>query len=122
MNDSVLKNPDAPEGSRVALFEKHGAAIENTILGVEPGVTYRLILEAAGREDGGAAMQVTLGGEPLRFNSSESFTPPLGEFQTFTSEAFQASAETLLLHIHSIGEGHTFLDDLRFEFIAEANR
>ncbi len=121
-NGSPFAAPSAPEGSQVAVLQNSGASLETTIHGFEPGVTYRLHFEAAGRNDGGGAakLQFSLGGKPLHFESLETMHPPIGNFQTYTSTEFQASAPSLPLRIHSTSQGTTFLDDIRFEFIAES--
>lgn len=118
-NLSNFRPPTAPEGSQAAILQ-NGSSIETTVTGFEPGVTYRLQLEAAGRTGGAAALRVTLGGMPLIFHDSETLIPSVGSYQSFTSADFQATSDTLPLHIHSTSEGSTFLDDLRFEFVAEA--
>jgi hypothetical protein len=121
-NGSPFAAPSAPEGSQAAVLQDSGAVIETTIHGFEPGVTYRLHLEAAGRNDGGGAakLQFSLGEKSLLFANSEILHPPIGNFQTFTSPDFKTTEESLTLHIHSTSQGTTFLDDLRFEFVAEA--
>jgi len=109
-----------PEGSQAAVLQNHGAAIETTLHGFEPGARYRLRFTAAGRNGGAATMHVLLGGVPLRFNDSESVTPAKRSYQPYASEGFHATADNLTLRIHSTSAGSTFLDDLHFEFIAEA--
>lgn len=118
-NLSNFRPPTAPEGSQAAILQ-NGSSIETTVTGFEPGVTYRLHLEAAGRTGGAAALRVILGGKPLIFHDSETLIPAVGSHQSFTSADFQATSDTLPLHIHSTSEGASFLDDLRFEFVAEA--
>lgn len=119
-NRSGFTPPPAPEGSQAAVLQDQDSVIETIVTGFEPGVTYRLHLEAAGRTSGAAALRATLGGKPLIFQGSETLIPSVGNYQSFTSADFQAASDTLPLLIHSTSEGSTFLDDLRFEFVAEA--
>jgi hypothetical protein len=119
-NGSDFQPATAPEGSQAAILQNN-AAIETTIHGFEPGVTYSLSLEAAGRKGGTAPFQVLLDGKTLVFNGSDHIAPPSLSYQTFTSEEFSVSRTSQRLRISSTGEGTTFLDDLRFNFVAEAS-
>lgn len=119
-NGSAFNAPPAPEGSQAAVLQNQGAAMETTIVGFEPGVTYRLHFEASGRHGGTAELQFILGGKPLRFHDSDALSPSIGRYQSFTSDEFQATDDNLPLRIHSTSEGATFFDDLHFEFVAEA--
>lgn len=119
-NRSAFEPPPAAEGSQAAILQIGDSGIETIVKGFEPGVTYRLRLEAAGRTGGASALRVTLGGMPLRFQDSESLLPSVGNYQSFASADFQAASDTLPLLLHASGAGTTFLDDLRFEFVSEA--
>lgn len=119
-NGSEFASPPAPEGSQAAVLQNDGATMKTTLVGFEPGVTYRLHLEAAARDSGASEIKITLGESPLRFQHSDSLLPSSPTYQTFTSDEFQVTATTLPLLIQSTSEGTTFLDDLRLEFVAEA--
>lgn len=118
-NRSNFTPPTAPEGSQAAVLQ-NGSSIETTVTGFEPGVTYRLRLEAAGRTGGAAALRITLGGMPLRFHDSETLIPSTDKYQSFTSADFQAPSVTLPLLFSSASEGGSFIDDIRFDFVKEA--
>ena len=80
-----------------------------------------MLHHAAGRQEGSAQIKITLDGNPLRFRDAESLHPEGLKFQAFVSDDFQASTESSKLRIESTTAGTTFLDDLHFEFIAEAS-
>ncbi len=119
-NGSAFATPPVPEGSQAAVIQGLGASMENAFHGFEPGVTYRLHLQAAGRQEGSAELRITLDGTPLRFRNTESLHPTGRKFQSFTSEDFQSPTDSSKLRIESTTVGTTFLDDIHFEFVAEA--
>ncbi len=119
-NGSAFSAPLAPEGSQTAVFQNTNASIETTLHGFEKGVSYCLHLNAAGRDGGAAKLKISLNGLPLRFNDSEIITPLIGKYQLFSSDTFQADGGSLTLKIESLSEGSSFIDDLHFEFVTDA--
>ncbi len=119
-NASAFASAQAPEGSQSAVIQNTGAGMETTLHGFEPGVSYRLQLSAAGRDGGAATFKISLNNQPVRFNDSDTLTPDIGKYQSFSSDTFQTQGGSLSLEIESISEGSSFIDDLHFEFVAEA--
>ncbi len=119
-NASAFASAQAPEGSQSAVIQNTGAGMETTLHGFEPGVRYRLHLSAAGRDGGAATFKIILNNQPVRFNDSDTLTPDIGKYQSFISDTFQTQGGSLSLNIESISEGSSFIDDLHFEFVAEA--
>jgi len=119
-NGSDFGSAPAPEGSQTAVIQGSGASMESDFHDFEPGVTYRLHLQAAGREEGSAGLRITLDGTPLRFRNAGSLHPTERKFKAFVSEDFKATSDSSKLRIESTTSGTTFLDDLHFEFVTEA--
>lgn len=118
-NGSDFAPPVAPEGSQAAILQDV-ASIETIVEPFEPSVTYCLKLKAAGRKGGEVDFQVILDGKPLTFKSSETISPAIGAYQSYISDSFTTSGGSLPLLIQSNGSGTTFIDDIHFEFVAEA--
>lgn len=119
-NGSEFMPPKAPEGSQAAILQNSDAGFRTIVNGFEPGVTYSLSLEAAGRRGGAADFRVMLDGGILMFGGSETLSPAIGSYQTFTSDEFTASGESATLRFETSDDGTTFIDDIRFNFVAEA--
>jgi adhesin HecA-like repeat protein len=119
-NGSAFAPPMAPEGSQAAILQDSDAGFRTMVSGFEPGVTYSLSLEAAGRRGGAADFRVMLDGGILMFGGSENLSPAIGSYQTFTSDGFTASGESATLRFETSDDGTTFIDDIRFNFVAEA--
>ncbi|HEX5790234.1 MAG TPA: FecR family protein [Luteolibacter sp.] len=119
-NGSDFNTPPAPEGSQAAVLQSLGAAMEISLEGFEPGVTYRLHLQSAGREREPAKLRILLDGRPLHFSGGDSLHPTQRKYQAFTSEEFIANSQQSILRIESASQGTSFVDDLHFEFVAEA--
>ncbi len=120
-NGSHFSPPPAPEGSQAAIIQGGRASLRIPVTGFEPGVTYTLSLDAAGRSIQSAPIRVMLGDLALSFGNSETITPAPDRYTTFTSNGFTPAQETQILNIESLAEGTTFIDDLRFNFVAEAD-
>lgn len=119
-NGSVFGPPDAPEGSQAAILQGGTAEFSTTVSGFEAGVTYSLSFEAAGRANGAADFQVWLDGTLLDFGGSNTLTPAAGSYATFTSSEFTTSGGSLTLTFDGTAAGTSFVDDIRFNFVAEA--
>lgn len=112
--------PLAPEGSQAAILQNVNARFSGTVSGFEPGVTYSLSLDAAGRKGGAADFQVRLGGKILRFEGSDTLSPSGSGYVNYTSDKFTTRGESLPLSFEATGKGTSFIDDIRFNFVAEA--
>ncbi|QTN31156.1 FecR domain-containing protein [Akkermansiaceae bacterium] len=119
-NQSDFRPPAAPEGSQAAILQNAGAVLETTIQGFEPGVIYSLSFEAAGRRGGAAPFQVLLDGKILGFDGAMNLRPPVGSYQSYTSGNLSLSGGSTTLRIVSTGQGSSFIDDIRLNFVAEA--
>lgn len=113
----------APEGSQVALLIGTDQ-FSTTVAGFEAGVSYTLSFEALGRSDalGPNAIQVLLNGNILEFPDALSITPSQAAWNTFTTDAFTTSGGSFELTFLGLtsGDKATFIDDVRFNFVAEA--
>lgn len=119
-NGSPFLAPRAPEGSQTAVFQNANSSMETMLHGFEDGVSYRLHLKAAARDSGAATLKFTLNDQPLHFNDSETLTPDTRKFQAYSSDTFQNKGGSMNFRIEAISDGATFIDDLYFEFVAEA--
>ncbi|MES2983062.1 MAG: FecR family protein [Verrucomicrobiota bacterium] len=119
-NGSDFHPPFAPEGSQVAILQNETASFQTAVGGFEPGVTYSLSLEAAGRKGEVMPFKVMLDDQILSFENKPTITPLVGEFTTQTSDHFTAQKDTYILNFQAAGIGSSFIDDLRFNFVAEA--
>lgn len=119
-NSSAFAPPPAPEGSQVAILQNGIASFQTAVSGFEPGVTYSLSLEAAGRKSEVLPFKVMLDDQILSFENKPTITPLAGEFTTQTSDHFIAQKDTYILNFQAAGTGSSFIDDLRFNFVAEA--
>lgn len=117
-NGSRFVPPPAPEGSQAAILQGATAEFSATVSGFEAGVTYSLSLEAAGRS--GGTFQVRLGGRLLEFDGLETLSPAIGPYASFTSDEFTTTGGSLVLSFEATGKGTSFVDDIRFNFVAEA--
>jgi hypothetical protein len=113
----------APEGSQSALLIGQ-QQFSTTVTGFEAGVAYSLSFEALGRAGafGPNGIQVLLNGTILEFLSATSITPSQAAWGTFTTDAFTTlggSFELTFLGL-TAGDKATFIDDVRFNFVAEA--
>lgn len=120
-NASAFAPPVLPEGSQAAILQNGNSSFRTVVSGFEPGVTYSLSLEAAGRIGEVLPFQVMLDGQILSFENKQTITPLLGEFTTWTSDHFRAEKDTYVLQVQAAGTGSSFIDDLRFNFVAEAD-
>jgi len=125
-NGSDYQNPAlsyAPEGSQVALL-MGTTQFSTTVAGFEAGVSYTLSFEALGRSStfGPNAIQVLLNGNILKFSDALSITPSQTAWNTFTTDAFTTSGGSFDLTFLGLtsGDKATFIDDVRFNFVAEA--
>lgn len=122
-NGSDFGAPSAPEGSQVGILRSSIFSIIQDISGFEAGVTYSLSFEAAGRggQFGPNEFQVLLDGELLEFGLDTTITPG-GTFQTYTTNPFITTGGTFTLEFDGLtgGDRTTFIDDVRFNFVAEA--
>lgn len=119
-NGSAFGPPTAPEGSQAAILQGGTAEFSTTVSGFEAGVTYSLSFEAAGRSGGAADFQVWLEGTLLEFGGADTLTPAVGSYATFTSDDFTTSGGSLTLTFDATGGATSFVDDIRFNFVAEA--
>gem|GEM_PF-1115965 len=119
-NSSDFAAPMAQEGSQAAVLQEGGASFSSSVKGFEPGVSYRLSLAAAGRRGGAVDFHVMIGGKKLLFDGVETLTPDIGSFRIYTSKVFTTAGGDFPLIIESKGSGSSFIDDIRFEFMAEA--
>ncbi len=119
-NHSPFLPPLAPEGSQAAILQNQGASFSTLVNGFESDVTYTISFDAAARKDGASSFQVKLGDKTISFNNVQTITPKDLNYTTFTSDTFIASQNSLSLSFESTGEGTSFIDDLRFNFVAEA--
>ena len=119
-NGSAFGPPNPPEGSQAAILQGGTAEFSTTVSGFEAGVTYSLSFEAAGRAGGAADFQVSLGGTLLEFGGSNTLKPAVGSYTTFTSNEFTTSGGSLTLTFDGTAAGTSFVDDIRFNFVAEA--
>lgn len=115
----------APEGSQAGLL-RSTSSFSTTVSGFEAGVTYTLSFEATGRDGVGLGpneVQVELGGAPLEFSTATSITPSVGSWATFTTDEFTTAGGSLELEFIGLtgGDKSTFIDDIRFNFVADAS-
>jgi hypothetical protein len=121
-NSSAFAPPAAPEGSQAAILQNI-SQFSTTVSGFEAGVSYSLSFEAAGRTGGANPFQVLLNGSALTFGASTTITPSVGSYGSFTSTAFTTTGGPLLLEFigtDPLGDNTSFIDDIRFNFVAEA--
>ncbi len=113
----------APEGSQAAMLLGVGE-FSTTVNGFEPWVTYTLSFSAKGRGSslGPNTVRIQLGGQTLGFSSASSVTPGTSAWATYTTDSFTTAGGNLPLQIIGLtaGDKTTFIDDLRFNFFAEA--
>lgn len=113
----------APEGSQVALLIAQNQ-FSTTVTGFEAGVSYSLSFEALGRTStlGPNEIRVLLNGTPLEFADVTSITPSQTAWGTFTTDSFTTTGGSFDLTFVGLtaGDKATFLDDVRFNFVAEA--
>ena len=113
----------APEGSQVGLLIGQNQ-FSTTVTGFEPGVSYSLSFEALGRTStlGPNEIRVLLNGTPLEFADATSITPSQATWGTFTTDSFTTTGGSFDLSFVGLtaGDKATFLDDVRFNFVAEA--
>jgi hypothetical protein len=119
-NGSAFAASKAPEGSQTAVFQNADATFETKLDGFESGVSYRLVINAAARDLGAATLRISLDDKSLRFNESDSLIPNNKKFESYMSDTFKIEGGEHRLKIESISEGCTFVDDLYFEFVSEA--
>jgi hypothetical protein len=122
-NGSAFGPPTAPEGSQAAIL-RSTQDISKTIPLFEAGVTYSLSFEAAGRAGGlgPTEFQVWLGDTRLTFGGNTALTPEVQTYNTYTSDPFTTSGGSFELRFDGLttGDKTTFIDDVRFNFVAEA--
>jgi hypothetical protein len=118
-----LAGSNAPEGSQSALLIGQNQC-STTVAGFEAGVSYSLSFEALGRAGtfGPNGIEVLLDGNPLEFLAATSITPSQAAWGTFTTDAFTTSGGSFALTFLGLtpGDKATFIDDVRFNFVAEA--
>lgn len=115
----------APEGSQAGLL-RSTSSFSTTVDGFEAGVTYTLSFEATGRAGvslGPNEIQIELGGVTLEFATATSITPATGSWATFTTDEFTTAGGSLELEFIGLtgGDKSSFIDDIRFNFVAEAS-
>lgn len=121
-NSSAFAPPAAPEGSQAAILQQ-ASQFSTTVSGFEAGVSYSLSFEAAGRTGGANPFQVLLNGSALTFGASTTITPSVGSYGSFTSTAFTTTGGPFSLAFigtNPSGDKVSFIDDIRFNFVAEA--
>ena len=121
-NSSAFAPPAAPEGSQAAILQ-NASQFSTTVSGFEAGVSYSLSFEAAGRTGGANPFQVLLNGSALTFGASTTITPSVGSYGSFTSTAFTTTGGPFSLAFIGTnpgGDTTSFIDDIRFNFVAEA--
>ena len=121
-NSSAFAPPAAPEGSQAAILQ-NASQFSTTVSGFEAGVSYSLSFEAAGRTGGANPFQVLLNGSALTFGASTTITPSVGSYGSFTSTAFTTTGGSFSLAFIGTNPGGdkvSFIDDIRFNFVAEA--
>jgi hypothetical protein len=120
---AALSASYAPEGSQSALLIDQNQ-FSTTVAGFEVGVSYSLSFEALGRNStlGPNLIQVLLNGTPLEFLAATSITPSQAAWGTYTTDAFTTTGGSFDLTFKGLtsGDKATFLDDIRFNFVAEA--
>ncbi len=114
---------NAPEGSQVALLIGQ-SQFTTTVSGFEAGVSYSLSFEALGRSGvfGPNEFQVLLNGTALEFSDATSITPSQAAWGTFTTDSFTTIGGSFDLTFLGLtaGDRTSFIDDIRFNFVAEA--
>ncbi len=120
-NGSAFAPPTAPEGNQAGLL-RGTAKISTTLSGFEAGVTYSISFEAAGRLGTPNDFQVLLGGVALEFGGNTDLDPTTNAYQSFTSDGFTTTGGSLDLAFKGLIGGDTtaFIDDVHFNFVAEA--
>lgn len=122
-NNSDFVPPAAPEGSQAAIL-RGTQDITQTIHGFETGVTYSLSFETAGRTStlGPTEFRVLVGSNILTFNTNSIINPGQNGYQSYTSDPFTTLGGSFLLTFDGLtpGDKTTYLDDVRFNFVAEA--
>lgn len=124
-NGSAFAPALAPEGSQAGILRSDIHDISQVISGFEAGVSYSLSFEADGRDNnlGPTSFSVWIGSTKLTFGGNDIITPAQNVgYNSFTSDAFTTTggAFTLLFDGLTSGDKTTFLDDIRFNFVAEA--
>jgi hypothetical protein len=121
--------PQAPEGSQAAMLLTDNSSFSTLVSGFEAGVTYSLSFSAAGRAGtpalGPNTIEVRLGGSPLLFSGNATLTPTVSgsTYTTYTTDEFTTSGGSLELEFAGLtaGDKTSFIDDIRFNFIAEGD-
>jgi hypothetical protein len=120
---STLTVDHAPEGSQAALLLGIGE-FSTTANGFEPGVTYSLSFAAKGRGSslGPNMLQIQLNGQVLTVAGIPSITPGQSAWTSYTTDPFTTLGGNLPLKVIGLTDGDktTFLDDFRFNFLAES--
>jgi hypothetical protein len=105
------------------------SSFSTLVSGFEAGVTYSLSFSAAGRAGtpalGPNTIEVRLGGTPLLFSGNATLTPTVSgsTYTTYTTDEFTTSGGSLELEFAGLtaGDKTSFIDDIRFNFIAEGD-
>lgn len=121
-NVSAFAPATAPEGSQAGMLQ-NSSQFSTTVSDFEAGVSYSLSFEAAGRTGGANPFQVFLNGNALTFGVSTTITPSVGSYGSFTSTAFTTTGGPFSLDFIGTnpgGDRTSFIDDIRFNFMAEA--
>jgi hypothetical protein len=120
--------PKAPEGSQNGMLLSDNSSFSTLVSGFEAGVTYSLSFAAAGRAGAGLGpntIQVLLNTTPLLFSASATLTPTVSgsSYTTYTTDEFTTSGGSLELKFVGLtaGDKTSFIDDIRFNFVAEAS-
>lgn len=124
--------PQAPEGSQAAMLLTNDSSFSTLVSGFEAGVTYSLSFSAAGRNGSGVegpygpnTIEVLLNGTPLLFSGNATLTPAVSAstYTTYTTDEFTTSGGSLELKFSGLtaGDKTSFIDDIRFNFVAEAD-
>ncbi len=122
-NGSAFSAPTALEGSQVGVLQSTSFFF-TAVSGFENGVTYSLSFEAAGRGGGFGPneFRVLLDGALLSFGGVTTNTPTVGSWTTYTSDSFTTTGGVFTLRFEGLNlfDKTSFIDDIRFNFIAEA--
>jgi hypothetical protein len=123
-NGSAYGAPVPREGSQVGILASDTAYFYTAVSNFEAGVSYSLSFEAAGRSGafGPNSFRVLLDDVLLSFGGTTTNTPAQGSWTTYTTDSFTTTGGVFTLRFEGLttGDKTTFIDDIRFNFIAEA--
>ncbi len=112
-NGSAFSNPNAPQGSQVALLQSYGS-ISQTLVGFAPGTNYTITYSAAQRsgvaQHGGESWNIVIDNIVIRTNA-----PGLTGYTTYTANFTALSANHTLSFVGTDlagGDNTVFIDNL----------